>query len=44
MPDIVDWQRPPRPHRRLFLLVFVILAVVIFSSRMALSQAAPGVL
>jgi uncharacterized protein len=37
MPDIVDWQRRPRRHRRLFLLVLVILAVFIFSSRTALS-------
>src|SRR6202795_4151907 len=37
MPDIIDWQQPPRRHRRLFFLVFAILAVVIFSSRTALS-------
>jgi len=37
MPDIVDWQQPSRRHRRLFFLVLVILAVVIFSSRTALS-------
>src|SRR6266446_2645412 len=37
MPDIVDWQQPPRRHRRLFFLVLAILATVIFSSRTALS-------
>src|SRR6202521_348937 len=37
MPDIVDWQRPPRRHHRLFFLVLAILAVVIFCSRTALS-------
>src|ERR1700676_2499397 len=37
MPDIIDWQQPPRRHRRLFFLVFAILAVVIFSSRTAFS-------
>src|ERR1700686_3284410 len=37
MPDIIDWPQPPRRHRRLFFLVFAILAVVIFSSRTALS-------
>src|SRR5580704_17137327 len=37
MPDIVDWQQPPRRHRRLFFLVLAILAIVIFSSRTALS-------
>src|ERR1700682_4969819 len=37
MPDIVDWQQPPRPHRGLFFLVLAILAIVIFSSRTALS-------
>src|SRR5260221_11622849 len=37
MPDIVDWQQPPRRHRRLFFLVLDILAIVIFSSRTALS-------
>src|SRR5580700_1296110 len=37
MQDIVDWQQPPRRHRRLFFLVLAILAVVIFSSRTALS-------
>src|SRR5580693_4646749 len=37
MQDIVDWQQPPRRHRRLFFLVLAILAMVIFSSRTALS-------
>ncbi len=37
MHDIVDWQQPPRRHRRLFFLVLAILAIVIFSSRTALS-------
>ena len=37
MPDIVEWQQPPRRHRRLFFLVLAILAIVIFSSRTALS-------
>src|ERR1017187_8817342 len=37
MPDIIDWQPPPRRHRRLFFLVLAILAVVIFCSRTALS-------
>jgi uncharacterized membrane protein (UPF0182 family) len=37
MTDIVDWQRPPRRRHRLFFLVLVIGAVVIFSSRTALS-------
>ncbi len=39
MADIVDWQQPPRRFlpRRLFLLVLAILAIVIFSSRTALS-------
>src|ERR1700724_1484243 len=39
MPDIVDWQQPPRRFlpRRLFVLVLAILAVVIFCSRRALS-------
>src|SRR5580693_8518767 len=39
MPDIVDWQQPPRRFlpRRLFVLVLAILAIVIFSSRTALS-------
>src|ERR1700675_1786169 len=37
MPDIVDWQQPPRRHHRLFFLVLVTLAVVIFCSRTALS-------
>src|SRR5271156_6857962 len=37
MPDIVDWQQPPRRHRRLFFLVLAILAILIFSSRTALS-------
>src|SRR5258708_2267571 len=37
MPEIVDWQQPPRRHRRLLFLVLAILAIVIFSSRTALS-------
>src|SRR5271155_5695360 len=39
MPDIVDWQQPSRRFlpRRLFFLVLAILAIVIFSSRTALS-------
>jgi uncharacterized membrane protein (UPF0182 family) len=37
MPDIVDWQQPPRRPRRLFFLVLAILTIVIFSSRTALS-------
>jgi uncharacterized protein len=39
MPDIVDWQQPRQPflRRRLFFLVLAILAIVIFSSRSALS-------
>ncbi len=37
MPDIIDWQQPPRRHRRLFFLVLVILGVIIFGSRTALS-------
>jgi uncharacterized protein len=37
MPDIIDWQQPPRRHRRMFLLVLGILAVVLFCSRTALS-------
>src|SRR5580658_4809014 len=39
MSDIVDWQQPPRRllPRRLFFLVLAIVAVVIFSSRTALS-------
>src|SRR5580700_7335032 len=37
MPEIIDWQPPPGRHRRLFFLVLAILAVVIFSSRTALS-------
>jgi len=39
MPDIVDWQQPPRRSLppRLFFLVLVILAIVVFSSRTALS-------
>src|SRR5882672_747627 len=37
MPQIVDWQQPPRRHRRLFFLVLAILGVVLFSSRTALS-------
>src|ERR1700674_6028388 len=37
MSDIIDWQSPPRRHRRLFFLVLAIFALVIFSSRTALS-------
>src|SRR6266481_1515163 len=37
MPDLVDWQQPPRRHRRLFFLVLAIVAVGIFCSRTALS-------
>src|SRR5580704_2500578 len=37
MPEIIDWQQPRRRPRRLFFLVLAILAVVIFSSRTALS-------
>src|SRR5580704_2237866 len=37
MPDIIDWQQPRRRPRRLLLLVIAILAVIIFSSRTALS-------
>src|SRR5580704_7463631 len=42
MPDIVDWQQPPRRHRRLLFLVLAIVAVVIFSSRTALSYYVDG--
>jgi uncharacterized protein len=37
MPEIIDWQRPSRRHRRLFFLVLAILAVVLLSTRTALS-------
>ena len=37
MPEILDWQQPPRRPRRLFFLVVAVLAVIIFSSRTALS-------
>jgi hypothetical protein len=37
MPEIIDWQQPPRRSRRLFFLVFGIVVVVLFSSRTALS-------
>jgi uncharacterized protein len=37
MPDIIDWQEPPRRRRGLFFLVLAILVVVIFSGRTALS-------
>jgi uncharacterized protein len=37
MPDLIDWQQPRRRPRRLFFLVIAILAVIIFSSRTALS-------
>src|SRR5271167_3862663 len=36
MPEITEWRQPPR-RRRLFFVVLAILAVVIFSSRTALS-------
>jgi uncharacterized membrane protein (UPF0182 family) len=42
MPDIVDWQQPPRRNHRLFFLVLAIVAVVIFSSRTALSYYVDG--
>jgi uncharacterized protein len=37
MSDIIDWQQSPRRRRRLVLPVLAVLAVVIFSSRTALS-------
>src|SRR5246127_487756 len=37
MPEIVDWQQPPRRHRGPFFLALTIFAIVIFSSRTALS-------
>ncbi|HUN95125.1 MAG TPA: UPF0182 family protein [Bradyrhizobium sp.] len=37
MPEILDWQQPPRRPGRLFFLVVAVLAVIIFSSRTALS-------
>ncbi len=37
MPDIIDWQQPPRRHHRLFFIVLAVLAIVIFSGRTALS-------
>ncbi len=37
MPDIIDWQQPPRRHHRLFFVVLAVLAIVIFSGRTALS-------
>src|ERR1700675_2125700 len=42
MPDIVDWQQPPRRHHRLFFLVLAIVAVVLFSSRTPLSYYVDG--
>jgi uncharacterized membrane protein (UPF0182 family) len=42
MPDIVDWQQPARRNHRLFFLVLAIVAVVIFSSRTALSYYVDG--
>src|SRR5580700_7594983 len=36
MPEIIEWQQQPR-RRRLFFLVLAIVAIVIFSSRTALS-------
>src|ERR1700676_649020 len=41
MPNIVDWQ-PRRRHRGLFFLALAVLAVVIFSSRTALSYYVDG--
>jgi uncharacterized protein len=37
MPEIVDWQRPPRRRRRLFFFTLAVLLAVIFGSRTALS-------
>jgi uncharacterized membrane protein (UPF0182 family) len=37
MPGIIDWQQRPRRHRRLFFFLSAILAVVILSSKTALS-------
>jgi uncharacterized membrane protein (UPF0182 family) len=37
MPEIIDWQQSPRRHRRVFYLVVTIVAIVIFTSRTALS-------
>jgi uncharacterized membrane protein (UPF0182 family) len=37
MPDIIDWQQPRRRPRRLFFLGLAVLAVIIYSSRTALS-------
>jgi uncharacterized protein len=37
MPDIVDWQQPARRQRGWFFLVLALFAIVIFSSRTALS-------
>jgi uncharacterized membrane protein (UPF0182 family) len=37
MPEIIDWQQSPRRHRRLVFLVVTIVAIVIFTSRTALS-------
>jgi uncharacterized membrane protein (UPF0182 family) len=37
MPDVVDWQRPPRSYSRLFFLVLAVLVVGVTSSRTALS-------
>src|ERR1700730_15884217 len=37
MPNIVDWQQPPRRRRGLVFLVLAILAIVFFSSRTAVS-------
>jgi uncharacterized protein len=37
MPDIIDWQQPRRRPRRLFFLGLAILAIIIYSSRTALS-------
>jgi uncharacterized protein len=36
-PEIIDWQQTPRRYRRLVFLILAILAVVLFSSRTALS-------
>src|ERR1700723_3617389 len=37
MPDLIDWQQPRRRPRRLFFVGLAILAVIIYSSRTALS-------
>jgi uncharacterized protein len=38
MPESIDWPRTPQPrHRRRFLLVFAVLAVILFATRTTLS-------